>query len=415
LKGRALFGRAFLAVYENDARTASVAREALELFRAADYEWGVAGSLIICGWAADAAADQELGKAHIAEGLRLAREVGDPWLVSWAILHLCNVGPVRDRQYDVSIPLLEESLGLARRSGGAWLTSWALDWLGQVMLEQGRPDRAESLLQESLALRRRIRDRLGVAWSLLRLGDLYMATGDFDKARAANEERLETERLLGNRHGVAHALWWLGWLDCREGDLACAEDRLLESLEICRLLGHEMGEELALYCLGVVALARGDTTVSKALTEQALELCPRFIGGRLREAEGLITLGKVALLEGDARKARELLGWSVGIFQDIDRPDDVARWLEEMVTICAESGSSEQAARLAGSAAALRESCGFTMQPILARRLSTVIEAVRTRIGRAAFADAWAAGQTMSAEEAVPHALIDLDGVATVS
>jgi len=68
-------------------------------------------------------------------------------------------------------------------------------------------------------------------------------------------------------------------------------------------------------------------------------------------------------------------------------------------------GDGAQAARLVGSAEALREALKVPLPPVERPRYEQLVAAVRTSIGEAAFAAAWTAGREMTAERAVTYAL----------
>ena len=85
--------------------------------------------------------------------------------------------------------------------------------------------------------------------------------------------------------------------------------------------------------------------------------------------------------------------------------DGIADSLEDLAAVAASLGRSQRAARLSGSAEALREAIDAPIPP--SRRADYERNVVETRaaLGQEAFAAAWAEGRAMSLEQALAYAL----------
>jgi hypothetical protein len=84
---------------------------------------------------------------------------------------------------------------------------------------------------------------------------------------------------------------------------------------------------------------------------------------------------------------------------------DVAWLLEDLAMIGATQGPPELAARLFGAAAALRKAFGMPSGQYATADYRQRTGSVRTALGEARFAAAWAEGQAMTLEQAVDAAL----------
>jgi hypothetical protein len=150
-----------------------------------------------------------------------------------------------------------------------------------------------------------------------------------------------------------------------------------------------------------------------ALFEEALEM--------QREAEdrwGIsISLGYLGLLAAEhgepARAAAALreslqLRWSAGVWED------VAASLADLAVLAAAIELAEQAARLFGAAAAMREETGRLLIPQLPERGAFERAEARacTALGADAFAAAEAAGRALSHEQAIAEAAALADAIA---
>lgn len=119
----ALLGRAVLANYAVDPEQATaLGEEALALYQDLDDHWGRAAALVILG-----AVDIDRGQPlRIEQGVALARSIGDPWLLAWALHPLGEFLARVQEECRQAIVLLDESLALARRTGDRWLIAHSL-------------------------------------------------------------------------------------------------------------------------------------------------------------------------------------------------------------------------------------------------------------------------------------------------
>jgi non-specific serine/threonine protein kinase len=242
----------------------------------------------------------------------------------------------------------------------------ALGGLGFILLFQQDYGRAITALEEAVVLYKELGDRSGAALALANLGWAVLH-GDHRERVGAFVEEAEA-LLAGELDGHVHAFLAIGVAQAAlgSGDLDSAAARLEESLALCRELGDRRSAAMALFVLGMTELRRGNLDQGAALLEEgarvALELGDKL--GAPYFAEGL---AKSSVLRG----------------------------------------SPVRAARLWGTAEALREQIGVALSKFdLANSdYERDVDAVRSALGEAAFEAAWAEGRVMPFERAIEYAL----------
>jgi tetratricopeptide (TPR) repeat protein len=279
----------------------------------------------------------------------------------------------------------------------------ALTAAGNLALARGVPAEARRLYEANLAEWRTIGDEAEIAASLRNLGLVAVDQGDLEVAHALFEESLEVGRALGDRWRIALALHCLGALARDEGDLDRAQSRAEESLELFRSVGDARAASLVLMTLGSVALDRGDLDQARRRNEEGLALC-RVTTDRRGVALAFNQLAKVAYAAGDYREAAKLCADSLARSESLGMRREATSCVEVLAAIAQRLGQAAASARLFGAAAALRQASGTTPPPAERRLHDRVLDALRADLGEA-YAAAWAAGQTMTPEQATALAL----------
>ena len=136
---------------------------------------------------------------------------------------------------------------------------------------------------------------------------------------------------------------------------------------------------------------------------------PAFVAALAGPAGGvgyLVSLGDVAMGQGDLAAARRWFEEGLALCQELHEEARVPRVLESLAVLAALDGTPERALRLAGAAAALRERLGVPATPAQHARVDGAIGAVRWGLTESQGAAAWAAGQKMDMSQAIGYALI---------
>jgi non-specific serine/threonine protein kinase len=246
----------------------------------------------------------------------------------------------------------ERSLEAADDRGrGAALAQLA--WLAMAAGDEAAPELAE----RGRALAEASSDKLTESGALGTLAELAAAGGDYDEATRLYERGLELRRALGDKRLVANSLLSLGRLDLLRGSLPRAEALLEESLVLARTV-------------------KDTWSISTALAN----------------------LGRLRLLDGQTAPARELLADGLRLARE--RRDRLvsSELMQSLAAVHALEGRRADAARLAGAAAALRDTTGAARSPVEAM----IAERFLAGIGEE---PQFAVGRTLGTEEAMALAL----------
>jgi predicted ATPase/DNA-binding XRE family transcriptional regulator len=329
--------------------TEGTAEAGLRLAAALAWFWSIRGYWI----EAEAWLDKVLTKANAVPTIAQADALLAKGLFAWDL---------RDARA-VAIALYSESLTFYRECGDKQRIAIALCHLSRPC-RHGDPPQAAALLGEAYQLCQELGDKRGTANVLYLEGDLALdITKDYDLAVEHLQASLRLFREVGDIFGIAHALLSLAELPRRHQDVSQAQALLEESLELFRQLRDRSYTAWTLYILASLARSTGDYERAQSLIEQSLAL-RRGMGATREVVYCIATLGGIALGRGHPEQAVRLFG-ALGTY------------------MCAVSA-----------------------------RLSTAhtdfendVATARAQLGEEAFNRAWAAGETMTLEQAIPYAL----------
>ena len=240
----------------------------------------------------------------------------------------------------------------------------ALDCAGVLARGQGDYAHGIELHEEAVGIWRSIGDEACLAKSLKNLGNVYLDTNQIDVAAGLYEESVELRRNLGDAHGTAETL----------------------------------------NNLGVLARLRNDWETAAGYYEQSLLVFTELqdVQGRARV---LMNLGEVRYEMGDYVGATDLCKEGLELFRELGSRWDIADVLEIMAAVASGRGDPEEAARLFGSAEALREHLKTPLPPSERESYEERVLKARSELDGTAFAVAWAWGRSMSLEQAIEYAL----------
>jgi predicted ATPase/DNA-binding CsgD family transcriptional regulator len=237
---------------------------------------------------------------------------------------------------------------------------------------------------------------------LLGAGALAVMLDNHAVACLRIEEGLALARELDAYPLLIDGSTYLAFIAHGQGDDALATARLQESLSIARQVGDKFRIGESLIYLGNMARYKHDYASARPRFEEGLALF-RELDDRFSIADTLSFLGQLAHQEGDYRQAEtffrnSLTGWrALGNTQW----KGVAECLYGLASVCIYRRQWVQAARLLGATEALRQALASPYRDAT----DDEIAALRTQLGEAAFASAWAEGRALPAEQAVAYAL----------
>jgi non-specific serine/threonine protein kinase len=242
--------------------------EGIALYRALDDRRGLAWSLIRLGTITQGLAlhetrdpaDRERGTALLEEGLALAREVGDPWLIACALSFLADTEHARgEAEKTRALAAAEESLALYQEMGHIHGSATAQRALGWAAMRRRDFARAEAAFAAYVAAMRALASDRDTALGLSDLGDAAQEQGDYARAAAYYEQSVGLYRDLGvlSRWNPGVLRDW-GHVVLELGDHARARTCFEECLAIGRELENQWQIADALEALASVAAAQGD-------------------------------------------------------------------------------------------------------------------------------------------------------------
>jgi ATP/maltotriose-dependent transcriptional regulator MalT len=295
--------------------------------------------------------------------------------------------------------LCQEGLVLARQVGDTRGIIRGTFHLGEVHYIKGDLVISRELLEECLVLAQKAGDRFFMAFLPHALAHFPIRQGDYDKARQLTEEALRRFRELGVKHFMCHDLFQLAGVLIRQGNLASAQALVEEGLVLSRELGHD--HMYMANIVGEIKLLQGDVTSARLLFEKSLE----YFQERANEKQAgwvLSYLGRISAAQGDYQAAQAYYEASLLRNGEVEKnlvPLDIPPALEGLAAVAATQGNVAWAARLWGTAEALREEHADFLAPVYRPDYEQAVAAARARLGEQRFAADWAEGRTMNPDQ----------------
>ena len=279
-----------------------------------------------------------------------------------------------------------------------------LEGLGSIYQFESNYVDGERFLAQGLALA----NDLGMRWAsaniLYHLGRARREHGDAIAARQQLEESLAGFKALGDTPWVNMVLNALAGVAILEEDAARAAALIDAALAINP--EEDIGISLAwsLYQAGHIAQLRGDYAQATQMHTDSLD---RFqqLNLQLGRALAMLGLGQTALGQHDARRSTAFLHDALKLLIDLGDRVGIAWCLAGLAGAAVLDEAPLRAARLWGAAEALRQSIGCRPAPAGRATREQLMAAARAQLGDSAFDAAWAAGQTLTLEQAVALAL----------
>jgi predicted ATPase/tRNA A-37 threonylcarbamoyl transferase component Bud32 len=280
----------------------------------------------------------------------------------------------------------------------------ALFAAGVLAVEQGDYSAAQTHLQDSLELATEIGDKRSMAVSTNALAVNTRDQGDLSTSRKLFEQSLGLWRELDDPRAVARALSNLAGVLKLQEDYVQAGALYDECLSIFHQLGDATGVAWGLNHQGDVARTQGDYNAARMLYEQSLATF-RQLDDQWGIAGSLADLGNLAREEKEYRAADALYRESLAIFKKLEQKRGIARLLESFACSAAGQAQAERSLRLAGAAAALRQSIGAPLSPLEQAKLERSLDEARCALPLTASRNAWLEGWVMPVEQAMKDLL----------
>jgi predicted ATPase len=293
-------------------------------------------------------------------------------------------------------------------------TTWRFWWLHGHVAELVRI--AETIVAGSRRLPSYQR-----AMALTGTGFIFLANGDQARAQSQFEQSLPLYRQVNEELGItmnATVLSVLGRLAGRRGDDAAAIDLLEQSQAVLRGAGsderteYERRQHLLTGALvdnffGQIRLSQGDYERAAGLFADGLSVA-RHAPDRVAILVSLYDLAVSCQGQGNLGDAAEHLREGLALAAETGDETSVAYYLERLAAVARLQDNPERAVRLLAAATALLQAKGSGWLDAYVPRASfddAVLNALRSRMGNAAYTEAWTQGESAGGSRAVEYAL----------
>jgi predicted ATPase/class 3 adenylate cyclase len=257
---KALYAAADLAFYNGDLeQSEALSKKCLALSQEQGDTVGIANGLFTLGSCARLRCQHATACSQLEEAAVLFQEVGDEWKRGVCLSELARIFATQG-EYDRTHPLLEESLEIYRTLGFQTRIGWVLSLQAEVLfLSGGDLAEAQSLAEQSLPLIREGGQTWQGAWPLQLLGQIFLQQRKPDRARQMCEESLAVFQEWGEKSIDRDTLLLsLARVVACQGDLAAAQQLYLKSLALARAIGANNSIAFCLECLAAVVAAQGE-------------------------------------------------------------------------------------------------------------------------------------------------------------
>jgi tetratricopeptide (TPR) repeat protein len=238
-------------------------------------------------------------------------------------------------------------------------------------------------------------------------GGAFVAA-DAGATRRYAEEGLALHRRVGDAWGIAHAQYLLASAVAEQGDMQEARRLCEESARAFTELGDEHYALMASRNLAWTYMNLGDRERGIALNEEIIRRA-RAVSNKRLEALSLGSAASFAIEDGRIDEAVSILKESHRLHIAIDEPFQTACDVCRFAFALSSRGDAVAAARLFSCADALAKEIGASLRSWDPPFIDMLLESIRSRLDEAVFAEAWAQGRLLTADEAITLALASLD------
>jgi predicted ATPase len=211
-------------------------------------------------------------------------------------------------------------------------------------------------------------------------GAMRIALGREEEAAPLLTAVVEDARQRDDPWLLGHGL--VGLAMTRTAEDPALPELLAESVAALRRSGDSWSVAYALVPHGDVALLGGDVPAAVRAHEEALGLA-RGLGDEHLTATLLDQLGLDALMTGDRSTARERLVEAAALHRAAQDREGLAYCLDGLAALALLTGDARAAARLSGTADAVRLSLGIAVWPMLRPLVAQLTDGIRSALGDA--------------------------------
>jgi predicted ATPase/class 3 adenylate cyclase len=234
-------------------------------------------------------------------------------------------------------------------------------------------------------------------------GGIAYWQNDLARSRKLYEESVALYRQLDDRAGLASALNDLAYLPMLQGEIPLALQLFTEARDLFNELGDTWLSALAEMNIASTNFFAGNLDAARETIEAVIPII-RERGDRFWLTEAVTGLGQLEQLTGRYAAARGHYAESLQLALEAGTIPQVAMVLEPLSNVDAAEGNHRRAVELWAAAQAIKERVGGGAPSEMMQTVDPRPAAVEA-IGEEAVAQAWEAGQALTIERAVAHAL----------
>ncbi|UVO14383.1 LuxR C-terminal-related transcriptional regulator [Mycobacterium sp. SVM_VP21] len=367
------------------------------------------------------------------QAVAIARDLDDPALLSWALAACAFTNCYSP---EIALPYFHEALELAPAPvPGDWRLSQIYGAYAYAAFVAGDLDTLRQAAEQGRNLAEAVGD-----WSASRLcrfclGLADLLSGELAKAATAGQEMAAEAAATHEPFFAAKGLMLLAEALARQGDTSGAR-RAAQASADTTVNQAAFHRGISLGALVDAALAAGDVPAGQLASDIACEACalPHLlaingnpvaraalasgdtVAARHRSDEALSlssgvnrllpleTRIRIAIVEGDFKRAKQDALEALEIASQTGAYLAIPEVIECLATLAASAGRYRDAARLFGSAVAIRDHTGAVRFKIYDADYTVAVDTVRKSMGQQDFESRWAEGAAMPPAEAITHA-----------
>lgn len=218
------------------------ALEAYTIYEKIDHDHGISRSLSAVGTSNMHLGNYPEAFAQLMRGVKICEQIGDSRYKA-VLLHRIGNLHIRLEDFKKALTYLEESLALSEANGGdGWMGELLAD-LCAAHFHLSDLDNALKFGRESAQVYEEAGDQYGVPIALNAVGQVYLEMGDYEQAQTYHLRALELCESISNFTETIQTLYHLGKLFQAQDQIDTALDYLNQALE----KASEMGAKLQVY------------------------------------------------------------------------------------------------------------------------------------------------------------------------
>ena len=389
----ALADKALLEFYTGNFYRVEEAEQALAIARGLDDPALLARVLTACG--ASHAFDFEVARTYFEEAIEFARAVGDhvrlSQVLGWLAYSAFFAGdPITART------AAEEGRDLADAIGNGFQSRLCRWCIGMTQWINGDLVGAAAQFRDVAAEAQAAHDSVRRAFSLVALCRALAYQGDTTGARAVAEVAIGlTAGSTNFQHAFSFGAVATACLAAGDGAAAAAASEAGREVVSGRpLLSIILTKNC--YPMAEAALAGGDVSAARHFADEAVSATTG-----VHRMLALATRVRVAIAQGDLEQAERDAHDALAIAAETKACLTIPDVIECLAGMAADPGRHREAARLLGSAQAIRDRTGEVRFKIYDAAYNATIGDLREAMGHTEFDTAWAQGAALSADEAI--------------